>query len=254
MLHYKMLGLPALIMISIAGFGQVDSVSVNRNNLLTGKLTEGKSSYCIFSKDVNTGLVSQISIWNREVSFAIMNGHKVVVVKQMRYSPDQKKNKYVYTVSDRATMQTIYNKSARDGMKIEAYNYNDREISGADSVKENTKRDFTLHVKEPPYCFEIDLETLRLLPILKVGQKLAVNFYHPGGETLPKYYPVDVIGLEELELMGGQKVICWKILLRYDENSFDYSWISKTSREFVKLEGHYGTTIFNKVKVGMPVL
>jgi len=243
-----------LIVTGFSSYAQVDSISVSRKNLLTHHLAPRKSSYCVFSKDVATGVVSQISIWNREVSFTTFNGSKVVVVKQMRYTPDPKRNKYVYTISDPNTLHTIYNVSSRGGAQVEAFNYNANDIAGADSVLNNTKRDFKLSVNDVPFCFEIDLETLSLLPVKKVGQKLAINFYHPGGEIPPKYYPVDVVAEEEITIPGGNKMVCWKIRLRYDEDSYDESWISKSTRELIKLEGHYGSTLFTKIKLSNPVL
>ena len=232
---------------------QVDSVSVRRSNLMMSSLKTGKSSYAVWSKDLSTNAVTQIAIWNREVLFSVLGGKNVVIVKQMRYYDDHKRNKYVYTVSDRKNFQTLYDYTTRGGI-IQAFNYNNNEISGADSVNNNSKRDFKLTINDFPFCFEMDLETLSLLPIKKIGQRLAINFYHPGGEILPRYYPVQVIGQEEIVTLNGKKIACWKIQLRYDENNFDYSWITKDSRELIKLEGHYGNTIFNKVKIGLPVL
>jgi len=248
--------IPALLSVLLLPtptYSQVDSISVGRNNLRLSKMQPGKVSYSVWFQDVTSKAVSQISIWNREVFFSHLNGAEVIVVRQMRYYPDQSRNKFVYTISDRKTLKTIYDFMTRGG-SIEAFNFSDKGITGADSVKNNSKKDFSLSFDDFPFCFEMDLEILSLLPITRVGQKFAVNFYHPGGEIPPKYYPVEVLGKETLKTIDKKSVECWKIRLRYDEDSFDDSWITVQSHELLRLEGHFDNMIFNKVRLGLSVL
>jgi len=238
-----------LVLLPATAYSQVDSIKAGPNKLRP--IQPGKASYAVWFQDTTSNTVSQISIWNREVFFSRLNGTTdVVVVRQMRYYSDQKRNKSVYTVSDRKTLRTIYDFMSRGGLN-EAFNYSAKSIEGADSVKNNSKKDFRLSFNDLPFCFEMDLEVLSLLPITRVGQKFAVNFYHPGGEIPPKYHPVEVVGQEVFQTIGRKPVSCWKIRLRYDETSFDYSWITTESHELLRLEGHYDNMIFNKVKLGV---
>ena len=232
-------------------YAQRDSVSISRNNLLIQQLKSGKSTYAVWTKDLATEAVSKISIWNREVRFRKLKGREVIVVSQMRFYEDPVNNKYVYTVSDKQNFKTIYDFTKRIRTGIEAFNYYDNEISAADSVKENSKQGFKMTITDFPFCFELDLETLSLLPLKRAGQQLAVNFYHPGGEA-PRYYPVDVIGSEQIQVTSEQKIECWKIQLRYSEDSYDFSWISNKTHELIKLEGHYPNTLFTKIKLVIP--
>jgi len=231
---------------------QRDSINVERNNLLMHRLKASKNSYVVWTKDLTTGATSKISIWRRDISIEKFNNRDVIVVKQIRSYEDSLNNKSVFTISDRSNFKTIYNRSERKRTGTEAFNYSDSEITGADSVNKNTKRNFKLSFSDFPFCFELDLETLSLLPIKKTGQKLAINFYHPGGD-LPRYYPVDVLSSEEIETIKGQKIDCWKIKLSYSEDSYDVSWISKKGNELIKFEGHYKNTILTKVKLVSPI-
>lgn len=240
------------LLFSIESIAQRDSVSVDRGNLLTKFLKPSKSTYLVTSANAKTGAVTQISVWNRETRFEKKGGRDVVVVKQMRYYADTVNNKFVYTISDRGNLRTIYDYTKRLRSGIEAFNYLPGRIVGADTVDHNAKAGFAVGVRDFPFCFEMDLETLALLPIKKVGQALAINFYHPGGETPPQYYPVEVLSEEDFLGPNGVKIKCWKIKLQYDSESFDYSWISKEGHELLKLEGHYPGIIFTKLKTITP--
>jgi len=237
-----------LLLISAESMAQCDTVNIERGNLLTKLLKPRKSTYLVTSANAKTGAVTQISLWNRETLLEKRGGRDVVVVKQMRYYADTVNNKFVYTVSDRSNLRTIYDYTKRLRSGVEAFNYLPDRIVGADTVKHNAKAGFAVGVSDFPFCFEMDLETLALLPIKKAGQKLAINFYHPGGETPPQYYPVEVVREEDFLGPNGVKIKCWKIKLQYDSESFDYSWISKEGRELLKLEGHYPGVIFTKLK------
>jgi len=241
-----------LVLLPAAAYSQVDSIKAGPDKSRLSEIQPGKASYAVWFQDTTSNTVSQISIWNREVFFSRLNGMDVAVVRQMRYYSDQKRNKFVYTVSDRKTLRTIYDFTSRGGLN-EAFNFSFKGIEGADSVKNNSKKDFRLSFNDFPFCFEMDLEVLSLLPITRVGQKFAVNFYHPGGEIPPKYYLVEVLGREVLQTIDRKPVACWKIRLRYDETSYDYSWITTQSHELLRLEGHYENMIFNKVKLGVAV-
>jgi len=228
---------------------QVDTISIKKHNLNTAFIKEGTNQYLSWIKNKTSGLISNISIWERQISLQSVKGKNVIVVTQHRYYNDSSRNKYVYTISDRNTLKTIYDFTKRPATGIEAFNYNDNEIKGDDTIPLNTKAGFNLKFSDIPYCFELDIETLSALPIKGKGQKIAINFYHPGGTVPPKYYPVDVVGEEVLTLINGQKAACWIIKLLYDNGNYDLSWITKSSHEYLKLESHNPSGTFNKVKL-----
>lgn len=250
-LKMKKILIPAIFLISISGYAQTDTISIERHSLQVSNLRKGNNRYAVWSQNTQTGIISTLSLWDRDVSFEKRGGKDVIVVKQMRYYEDTLRNKYVYTVSDRNTFKTIYDYTRRGKAGTEAYNYNDNQITGADTIAGNIKKDFKLALNPSTFCFELDVETLRMLPIKRVGQEFAINFYHPGGTVAPQYYPVKVLALEEIETFDGSKILCWKIKLNYDADDYDFSWIGKKSHEFMKLESHYPNGTFNKVKLSV---
>jgi hypothetical protein len=228
---------------------QVDTISIKNNNLQIQYLKEGNSQFLTWSKDSITGNISGLLLWERYISFANLSGKPVVVISQQRISGDTNRKTFVYTVSDKKNLQTIYDYRQDANSGIKAYNYIDHEITGADTVKGNTKIGFHLSFQDIPYCFEIDLETLSLLPLKFVGQQMAINFYHPGGTVPPKYYRVSVIGRERIYSIDDYSIDCWIIRLDYDAENYDVSWISVKNHEYLKLESHFPKGTYYKTKL-----
>jgi hypothetical protein len=229
-------------------FAQVDTISVKNNNLQTKYIVESASTYLNWAKDAKSGLVSSISISKRKVHLQTLGGKDVIVVLQHKLNNDSSKLKFIYTVSDRQTFETMYDYvQSADG--VEAYDYRGGEIIGSDTVKSNTKGGFNLKFHEIPYCLELDLETVSALPIKDIGQKMAVCFYQPGREKLPKFQLIKVTGQEQLPTTNGKTSDCWVLKLTIDSEDYDLFWISKRKHEFLKLESHSPTDTFYKVKL-----
>src|SRR4051812_19590468 len=111
-----------LVLLPAAAYSQVDSIKAGPDRSLLLEIQPGKASYAVWLRDTTSNTVSEISIWNREVFFSHLNGKDVVVVRQMRYYSDQKRNKFVYTVNDWKTLRTIYDFMSR-GELNEAFNF-----------------------------------------------------------------------------------------------------------------------------------
>ncbi len=229
-------------------YAQTDTIGIGRKNLRIDYLKEGTNQFAVWSKNETTGKVSRLILWERKVAFTERNGGKTIAVSQRRLYEDSTKNTFVYTVSDRDSFRTIYDYRT-DKTGIQAFDYRNDSIVGSDTVPKNIKSGFNLSLPIFPYCFELDIETLSMLPIEHTGQKFAINFYHPGGSVLPKYYPVTVIKEDNLISEAGMNLKCWVIRLDYDDKNYDLSWISEKQHNFIKLESHSPGATFNKVRL-----
>jgi hypothetical protein len=239
--------LPVLLL-SMVCLAQTDTISIARRNLKLADLKGGTSQFAVWSKNELTGKVSRIILWERKVDFAEKDGRKTINVAQRRIYEDSAKNTFVFTVSDFATFRTLYDYRT-DKTGIQAFDYKENRIIGSDTILKNTKAGFNLSFPVSPYCFELDVETLSMLPINHVGQKFAIDFYHPGGSVLPKYYPVTVVREDNLVSEARDPIKCWVIRLDYDDKNYDLSWISKKKHLFIKLESHSPGATFNKVRL-----
>ncbi len=231
-------------------FAQVDTISVNKNNLLTDYLKEGTSQFLAYTTDGKTKAITSQSIGERTLKFGRINGRDVIIVIQYRHYNDSTVSKYVYTVSDRQNFKTLYDYTKRIKSGIEAYDYSENGVKGSDTIKNNTKADFEFSFSNNfPYCSELNVETLCALPIKHIGQKMAVNFYEPGLAYPPEYHLIEVTGTEKLNAVNNTQIDCWVIKVTYDKDNYDYFWISKNIHEFLKLESYGPTGTFNRVKL-----
>ena len=229
-------------------FAQIDTIGIKRNNLRTKYLVESHSIYLNWLKDTKSGMVSNISISKRDIFLRKMKGKNVIVVIQRKLNNDTNKIKFIYTVNDRENFRTYYD-YLKGAEGIEAYDYRGNEIKGTDTIPQNSKLGFHLTFSQIPYCLELDLETIRALPIKKIGQKMAICFYQPGREKLPGFQPVEVIRQEQLPTSKGNKADCWIVKLTIDNDNYDLFWITKLKHEFLKLESHGLTDTFYKIKI-----
>lgn len=212
---------------------QVDTIHIDARELLTQSLKPSKSQYLVSVHTLNPERVRNLFLWKRELSFEIRNGKEVIVVTQDWQGQDTLFTRKVYSISEKATFKPIYH-YAKSPRGVEAFNFEADKIVGADSVANNTRKGWQIALKEPTLNWELDLETLALLPF-KEGKTFAVNFYHPGARSEPQYYLYKVAGSEMLELAGGQKMDCWKLEIDYgQQNSTATFWVSKKTREVLK--------------------
>jgi len=132
-----------------------------------------------------------------------------------------------------------------------AYNWYPDHIKGADTVSNNTKKDFGLDFKSPNLNWNLDIETFEMLP-LAAGKKFALNFYDACLDP-PAYVLYQVTGDEVLTLYGNKTVDCWKLITQGEHDRKPYSetyWISKNDPQFLKEEDDFGG-IF-RFKIRMP--
>jgi hypothetical protein len=239
-----------IFFLSSDSYGQTDTISVNRNNLRTDYLKEGTSQFLAYFKDKKTKVIYDHSIGERTIKFGRRDGKEVIIVIQHRHYNDSSTSKYVYTVSDRSSLQTLYDYTSRIASSTEAFNYSAKGVKGADTVKNNTKANFQYSFpNEFPYCSELNVETLCSLPFKRVGQKLAVSFYEPGQDYPPEFHLIAVIGSENVDAVNNTYIDCWVLRMTYDKDNYEYWWISKRRHEFLKLESHSPTGDFYKVKL-----
>jgi hypothetical protein len=240
----------SLMIMSIRSYAQVDTISVNRRNIHTEFLKEGSSQFLAWYQDPKTKFISSHGVGERTIKFAKINGRDVIIVTQHRHYNDSLTSKYVYTVSDRRTFQTLYDYTFRIQSGAEGYKYTDKGVVGADTVKNNVKTSFNYKFPDvTPFCSELNVETMCSIPFKKEGQKFAISLYEPGLTYSPEYHLLEITGSENIDAVNDTKIDCWIVKLNYDKDNYEYWWISKKRHEFLKLESFSPTGNFYKVKL-----
>lgn len=233
-------------------FGQLclfsqNTIKIGINDLEMNYLKEGRNQYLVYIEKPDKSIID-MSIWERKISFSKCHNEDVIIIEQNWKNQDTIRQRYVYSINKRENFQSIYHYSKSGKGKIDAFNFYQDKIIGADSVMNNSKKDFLLTLKQPTLNWELDLETFRLLPFEK-GKNFQINFYHPGGKSAPKFYNYNVIGEEEIKDVSGNSINCWLLKISYDENSYATYWIAKNNREVVKMVEQFNGIKRYKIKL-----
>lgn len=231
-------------------FGQVDTVGRAGTKLITDRLKPGLNQYMIYMMDAKSKKTMSFWYWIRNVSFVERNGEKVFEINQQWLGADSLSYRKVYSVNNTGDFSPLYHAETVKGT-VRAYNwYRDRMI-GADSVAGNTKNGFSLGFKVPNYNWNLDIETLEMLPLAE-GKTFAINFYD-AGQGSPEYIIYKVTGREIITTYEGSRIDCWKLYTEGSNGDRRFSetfWISEKKHLFIKEEDRYGSGY--RLKIRMP--
>lgn len=240
-----------LILMPLMLNAQVDTVYRLDSKLIKKHLKPSSNQYLVFIQRKGDSRQAFTSVWSRDVKFVTRNGKELIEIDQKWYSSDTSRLRTVYSLMNASDFSPVYHHTKLN-RTIEAFNFYADRIKGSDSVANNTKKDFELALQRPMLNWELDLETFPLLD-LKPGKRFAINFYHPGGKGEPKLYEYKVVGEEDLKVIEGGSVSCWKLRIDYDSKSFAIFYISKKSREVLRMDEDFGGGVRYKVKLSNAV-
>jgi hypothetical protein len=231
------------LIISMQAQAQVDTLRSIPEKWIAQSLRPETAQYLVFFQNKKKPKQAGVYIWSRQLRFK----KNAIEVEQKWYSSDSTGYRYVYSLVDRKTFLPIYHKTIMQRSGTEAFDFGDLKIEGSDSVANNTKSTFELATTKP-LNWELDMETFSLLD-LKPGKRFAINFYHPGGRTEPKFYEYKVTGDEKVGTYEDKGIDCWKLRIDYNEKAYAIFYISKKSREVIKMEEDFGAGVRYKVKL-----
>jgi hypothetical protein len=252
----KLSTLPLLILVSLTllvhrSIAQIDTIRLETNDLITAQLKPGMHQYVVYFDLARKDAMKMPSLWNRQVNIIDYKGEPAIEIIQHWYSGDTLNNRYVYSLSKKKNFEPIYHYTK--AKESEAFNFEKSRISGSDTSANNSKKDFEISIAALTLNWELDLEIFSTLPFKKAGQTFVINFYHPGGRTAPAYYTYKVVGSESLKGINGTAIDCWQLKIDYSPTDWAIFWISKTSKDVVKMQEHFRGSYRYKVKLATSV-
>jgi hypothetical protein len=244
-------GAIALIFLSISqkAMGQIDTIRLKDKRLHTAWMKMGLNQYLIYYQNPKESKSIRFWFWMRDIKTDNMNGSQVFVIEQHWYGSDTSTYRYIHSVNNGSDFAPIFHEEIIDG-KTSAYTWKRENIAGTDSVKANIQKDFSLNFSEPNFNWNLDIETLEMLPLAN-NKTFAINFYDAGQDP-PKYYLYTVAGSEILQTLDNKRTECWKVTTKGISGEFSYIetyWISKDSHEFLKEESSYSGMFAYKIKL-----
>lgn len=176
------------------------------------------------------------SVKTRTTELVTLEGQELLkITHAWKYANNKNEGKFVFYCSPE-TLEPIAHFRTTANKGLETFSFSESQITAIDTVKAGVNSDFNIALEEPSYNWEIDLETYSLIP-MKKGKKVVMNFYHPGGNTNPGFYTMEIIGSEKLPLADGSEMDCWILFTDYNGTQKTKFWYTKKHQNFVKMEG-----------------
>ncbi len=238
-----------LISIRAAAFAQTDTITADNHKLITAQLKPGLRQYLVYFQVPAQPKMLKLSLWLRNISIENLHGEDVFVTTQHWYSPDTASYRTFRSINKKADFTPIFHEEKAGG-KLKAYNWSATKITGADTVANNTTKDFALNFEHANLNWNLDIETFETLP-LGANKSFAIYFYD-AGLTPPAYVIYKVIGSETVSLNDNKSIDCWKLFTEGKiPNGGQYTetyWISKKNHELLKEEDFYNGMYRYKIK------
>ena len=237
---------------------KADTVTIDASNVDTRVLKPGTHRYLVYFKMGKDSSRKNYQLWSRTIDLTTYKDKPAISIKQEWESNDTVVHK-VYSVSDRKTFAPLYHESWWRGRGSSRFDFITKEgyfqdawLTSADTARAE-KMMYEAFVKaQDQYVlnWHLDLEVFPILPY-KEGVTFKINFYDPGFGA-PAYQTYTVTGSAVLTGYNNQKIDCW-LLKHTSPNNTEIFWISKATREVLKLEQEFGGRYRYKIKLGYSV-
>ncbi len=220
----------------------------------TKVLKKGTNRYLVYFKLGKDSTRSNFNIWTRSIDYINYEGRKAIAVTQ-EWEDNTKIVHKVYSVCDEKTFAPLFQKSEWTGRTNSNFDFLKKEGYIKDTLLTSSD---TARAKKQPYLafqqalneyvlnWHLDLEVFPILPY-KDGRTFLINFYDPGFSA-PALQAYTVTGSGKLTGYDEQELDCW-LLTHTSPNNKEVFWISKKTKEVLKLEQQFGDRYRFKVKL-----
>ena len=246
-----------LIGTSASTFSQnADTVIIKPSDVNTGVLKPGVHRYLVYFKNGKDSSRVNYQFWTREIALLDYQGKKAISVKQ-EWEDNKSVVHTVYSVSDKKSFKPLYHETWWKSRGSATFSFTDAKATFMD--KPLTEADTARRAKAMYGAFKdalgqeyflnwhLDLEVFPVLPY-KDHTTFMINFYDPGSSA-PQRVAYTVNGSSTLEGYNDQKVDCW-LLTHSTPGNKEIFWISKKTREVLKLEQEFNGRYRYKIKLG----
>ena len=246
----------ALGILSVHGYAQNrDTLTIDASHVNTKVLKPGVNRYLVYFKNGRDSSRINFQLWTRKIEIVNYKGKEAISVSQ-EWEDNSQVTHRVYSVNDKRTFAPLFHDtwwkrsgSARfDFMGKTAY-FRDTLLTAADTlkVKKNIYAAFAAALDQYVLNWHLDMEVFSILPY-KENTTFAINFYDPGFSA-PSRQLYSVAGSGTLTGYEGQQVDCW-LLIHESRGNKETFWISKKTREVLKLEQEFQGRYRYKIKLG----
>ena len=243
-----------------------DSIQITPANINSKVLREGTHRYLVYFKMNKDSVRTQTQFWTRTIKRTDYKGTAAIEIKQEWEDKDSIVH-IVHSLCDAKTMQPLYHKTwwkvqtSRNAtvktvsetivdFKSKAVLFNGKALSGSDTARQSKPiwAGYQSSIDKYFLNWHLDLETFPLLPY-KNGVTFLIPFYDPGTASNYQSVAYTVTGSEKLTGFNDQTIDCW-LLVHESKGNREVFWISKKTKEVLKLEQQFGKMYRYKIKLG----
>lgn len=212
----------------------------------------------------------QTQFWTRTIKQINHNGTPAIEISQEWEDKDSIMHT-VKSICKAKTMQPIYHKtwwkvqnSKNSAVKTvnstlvdfskKTVIHNGNILNGSETTEQEKKIWLIYQSSLDKYYlnWHLDLETFPILPYKK-GVTFVIPFYDPGTASQFQNINYTVVGSEKLKGYDDQQIDCW-LLVHETKGNKEVFWISKKTKEVLKLEQEIGGKIYRyKIKLGFSI-
>lgn len=234
---------------------QSDTIVIDASKVTTEVLIPGTHRYLVYFKMGKDSSRKMYQLWSRTIEFADYNGKAAISVKQ-EWEDNDTIIHTAKTILDRKTFATYYHENWWKGRGTSTFDFMNK-LASSDGVSLTDKKDslsirqlkaFDAATTQYFLNWHLDLEVFPVLPY-KEGVTFKINFYDPGNPA-PRYEVYSVIGSGTLTGYNNQKIECWLLKHGNLPRNQEILYISKQTKEVLKLEQEFGGRFRYKIKLG----
>lgn len=257
-MHYSLLVLICLVFnFFFANAQKKDTLVITEKHINTTVLREGTHRYLVYFKMKKEATRTQTQFWTRKIERTTQNEKPVITVTQEWEDKDSIVHT-VRSVCNGISMQPITHEfwwkqrgSAAVNFENKTVQFNGSILTQADTIKQKRSVWSAFNSVGDNYFlnWHLDMEVFPLLPY-KNGVTFIIPFYDPGTSAPFEKCAYTVTGSAALIGYNDQKIDCW-LLLHESKGNKEVYWISKKTKEVLKLEQEINGSLYRyKIKLG----
>jgi len=248
-----------ILIIPIAYSQKADTLIIDASNVNTKVLIEGTHRYLVYFKNGKDSSRKTYQLWTRKIDFILYMGEEAISVTQEWEDNDTIFHK-TYSVNDKKTFAPLYQESWWKGRELTTVDFLNKKvliqgivISNNDTSSRRKKilEAFNKSFSQFVFNWHLDLEVFPILPY-RNNRTFLINFYDPGLAFDPQTLPYTVIGSAKLAGYNNDEIDCW-LLQQKGKISTEVFWISKKTKEVLKMEQEFSGRYRYKIKLGFSV-
>lgn len=235
----------ASLFATVSGYSQQsDTIIIDASKVNTSVLIPGTHRYLVYFKMGKDSSRKMYQLWSRSIAYTNYESKEAISVTQEWEDNDTVIHK-TYSVLDKEDFATLYHESWWKGKGTASFDFTKKEAKDkgirlsekTDSNSIRQQKAFEAACSQFFLNWHLDLEVFSILPY-KEGVTFKINFYDPGFGP-PRYEAYSVVGSGFLTGYNNQKIDCWLLKHGSLPRNQEIFWISKQTREVLKLEQEF---------------